>query len=99
MEIFLQAHDERNYHIFYCMLEGMTVDEKRKLGLSRARDYTYLTIVSPFNHHFWCSYSISKYIGLFLMVISFFFIIHFRVNVQSVMAEMTRKSTPTSALQ
>ncbi|XP_075871183.1 unconventional myosin-VIIa-like [Nelusetta ayraudi] len=39
-----QAHDERNYHIFYCMLEGMTAEEKRKLGLSRARDYTYLTI-------------------------------------------------------
>uniref|UniRef100_A0A8C4EBN6 Myosin VIIAa n=1 Tax=Dicentrarchus labrax TaxID=13489 RepID=A0A8C4EBN6_DICLA len=39
-----QAHDERNYHIFYCMLKGMTVDEKKKLGLSKATDYTYLTI-------------------------------------------------------
>lgn len=58
VEIFLQAHDERNYHIFYCMLEGMTVDEKRKLGLSRARDYTYLTIVSPVSQQ----YSILKYI-------------------------------------
>lgn len=28
----------------------MTADEKRKLGLSRARDYTYLTIVSPAAH-------------------------------------------------
>ncbi len=42
----LQAYDERNYHIFYCMLKGMTADEKKKLGLSKATDYTYLTIVS-----------------------------------------------------
>uniref|UniRef100_A0A3B3XX06 Myosin VIIAa n=1 Tax=Poecilia mexicana TaxID=48701 RepID=A0A3B3XX06_9TELE len=41
-----QAYDERNYHIFYCMLKGMTADEKKKLGLSKATDYTYLTIVS-----------------------------------------------------
>lgn len=41
----LQACDERNYHIFYCMLNGMTPDEKKKLGLSQAGDYTYLTMV------------------------------------------------------
>ncbi|XP_026865148.2 myosin VIIAa [Electrophorus electricus] len=39
-----QAQDERNYHIFYCMLKGMTPDQKKKLGLSKATDYTYLTI-------------------------------------------------------
>uniref|UniRef100_UPI003AADE5E4 unconventional myosin-VIIa-like n=1 Tax=Centroberyx gerrardi TaxID=166262 RepID=UPI003AADE5E4 len=39
-----QARDERNYHIFYCMLKGMTPEEKKKLGLSKATDYTYLTI-------------------------------------------------------
>uniref|UniRef100_A0A4W6CJ42 Myosin VIIAa n=1 Tax=Lates calcarifer TaxID=8187 RepID=A0A4W6CJ42_LATCA len=39
-----QAYDERNYHIFYCMLKGMTADEKKKLGLSKATDYAYLTI-------------------------------------------------------
>ncbi|XP_034095609.1 myosin VIIAa isoform X2 [Gymnodraco acuticeps] len=39
-----QAHDERNYHVFYCMLKGMTPEEKKKLGLSRASDYTYLTM-------------------------------------------------------
>ncbi|XP_072248123.1 myosin VIIAa [Leuresthes tenuis] len=39
-----QAYDERNYHIFYCMLKGMTADEKKKLGLNKATDYTYLTI-------------------------------------------------------
>lgn len=44
--ILLQAYDERNYHIFYCMLNGMSEDEKKTLGLSKATDYTYLTIVS-----------------------------------------------------
>ncbi|KAM6932581.1 myosin VIIAa isoform 1-T1 [Lycodopsis pacificus] len=39
-----QARDERNYHVFYCMLKGMTAEEKRKLGLSKATDYTYLTM-------------------------------------------------------
>ncbi|XP_029302744.1 LOW QUALITY PROTEIN: myosin VIIAa [Cottoperca gobio] len=39
-----QAHDERNYHVFYCMLKGMTAEEKKKLGLSKATDYTYLTM-------------------------------------------------------
>ncbi|XP_049339672.1 myosin VIIAa isoform X2 [Astyanax mexicanus] len=39
-----QARDERNYHIFYCMLKGMTSDQKKKLGLGKATDYTYLTI-------------------------------------------------------
>ncbi|KAG1930768.1 unconventional myosin-VIIa [Pimephales promelas] len=41
-----QARDERNYHIFYCMLKGMTPDQKKKLGLGKAADYTYLTIGS-----------------------------------------------------
>uniref|UniRef100_A0A8C1T6Q8 Myosin VIIAa n=1 Tax=Cyprinus carpio TaxID=7962 RepID=A0A8C1T6Q8_CYPCA len=41
-----QARDERNYHIFYCMLKGMTPDQKKKLGLGKATDYTYLTIVN-----------------------------------------------------
>ena len=38
-----QAHDERNYHIFYCMLAGMTADEKKKLDVYSAKDYWYLT--------------------------------------------------------
>uniref|UniRef100_A0A667XZ20 Myosin VIIAa n=1 Tax=Myripristis murdjan TaxID=586833 RepID=A0A667XZ20_9TELE len=45
-----QARDERNYHIFYCMLKGMTPEQKKKLGLSKATDYTYLTIVSDSGH-------------------------------------------------
>lgn len=43
---FLQNPDERNYHIFYCMLRGMAPDMKAKLGLGLATDYSYLTMVS-----------------------------------------------------
>lgn len=41
----LQAPDERNYHVFYCMLEGMSADQKKKLGLGQASDYNYLAMV------------------------------------------------------
>ncbi|XP_041270027.1 unconventional myosin-VIIa isoform X3 [Onychostruthus taczanowskii] len=39
-----QAQDERNYHVFYCMLRGMTVEQKKKLGLGKATDYNYLAM-------------------------------------------------------
>ncbi|KAF6104975.1 myosin VIIA [Phyllostomus discolor] len=39
-----QAPDERNYHVFYCMLEGMGEDQKKKLGLGQAVDYNYLAM-------------------------------------------------------
>ncbi|XP_066501283.1 unconventional myosin-VIIa isoform X2 [Hoplias malabaricus] len=39
-----QAPDERNYHIFYCMLKGMSAEQKTKLGLGLATDYNYLTM-------------------------------------------------------
>uniref|UniRef100_A0A671TT54 Myosin VIIA n=1 Tax=Sparus aurata TaxID=8175 RepID=A0A671TT54_SPAAU len=39
-----QNPDERNYHIFYCMLRGMAPDMKAKLGLGLATDYSYLTM-------------------------------------------------------
>ncbi|NP_703203.1 unconventional myosin-VIIa isoform 2 [Rattus norvegicus] len=39
-----QAPDERNYHVFYCMLEGMNEEEKKKLGLGQAADYNYLAM-------------------------------------------------------
>ncbi|XP_056586793.1 unconventional myosin-VIIa [Triplophysa dalaica] len=39
-----QAPEERNYHIFYCVLAGMSPDQKTKLGLGLATDYTYLTM-------------------------------------------------------
>lgn len=41
-----QAHDERNYHIFYCMLAGLAADELQELELTKATDYYYLTQVS-----------------------------------------------------
>uniref|UniRef100_A0A3Q4H493 Myosin VIIAb n=1 Tax=Neolamprologus brichardi TaxID=32507 RepID=A0A3Q4H493_NEOBR len=44
--LLLQAPDERNYHIFYCMLKGMAPEMKSKLGLGLATDYAYLTMGS-----------------------------------------------------
>lgn len=38
-----QAHGERNYHIFYCMLAGLSAKEKASLELGDAVSYTYLT--------------------------------------------------------
>ncbi|UJR09223.1 hypothetical protein I4U23_013470 [Adineta vaga] len=37
-----QARDERNYHVFYCMLAGMSKEEKQQLDLTAASDYIYL---------------------------------------------------------
>ncbi|KAI9528569.1 Unconventional myosin-VIIa [Dissostichus eleginoides] len=39
-----QAPDERNYHVFYCILKGMAPEMKIKLGLGLASDYSYLTM-------------------------------------------------------
>lgn len=33
--------------MFYCMLAGMSQEQKRKLGLGQATDYNYLAMVSP----------------------------------------------------
>ncbi|XP_037537916.1 unconventional myosin-VIIa [Nematolebias whitei] len=37
-----QALEERNYHIFYCMLAGITPEERKTLGLGYAKDYNFL---------------------------------------------------------
>uniref|UniRef100_A0A674CKP7 Unconventional myosin-VIIa-like n=1 Tax=Salmo trutta TaxID=8032 RepID=A0A674CKP7_SALTR len=37
-----QAMEERNYHIFYCMLTGMTTEQKRNLCLGDASEFNYL---------------------------------------------------------
>ncbi|XP_048201605.1 unconventional myosin-VIIb [Perognathus longimembris pacificus] len=39
-----QAPEERNYHIFYCMLMGMNAEEKSLLGLGTPSEYHYLTM-------------------------------------------------------
>ncbi|XP_035997446.1 unconventional myosin-VIIb [Fundulus heteroclitus] len=39
-----QAPEERNYHIFYYMLMGMSQDQKKILSLGTAAEYKYLTM-------------------------------------------------------
>uniref|UniRef100_A0A4W3JEX2 Myosin VIIBb n=1 Tax=Callorhinchus milii TaxID=7868 RepID=A0A4W3JEX2_CALMI len=39
-----QAPEERNYHIFYCLLMGMSADQKKLLNLGTAGEYKYLTM-------------------------------------------------------
>ncbi|KAL1023382.1 hypothetical protein UPYG_G00040140 [Umbra pygmaea] len=39
-----QASEERNYHIFYCMLMGMPAEQKKILSLGTASEYNYLTM-------------------------------------------------------
>lgn len=45
-----QNPEERNYHIFYCLLSGLGKDDKKKLELGDATQYKYLTGVSLKNH-------------------------------------------------
>uniref|UniRef100_UPI0037E7D6D8 unconventional myosin-VIIb n=1 Tax=Semicossyphus pulcher TaxID=241346 RepID=UPI0037E7D6D8 len=39
-----QAPEERNYHIFYYMLMGMSDEQKKMLSLGNAAEYNYLTM-------------------------------------------------------
>lgn len=41
--IVYQMPEERNYHIFYRLLAGLTADEKARLHLTVAKDYHYLS--------------------------------------------------------
>ncbi|VDL70133.1 unnamed protein product [Nippostrongylus brasiliensis] len=38
-----QSQGERNYHIFYCLLAGLSAEERRHLELTKASDFFYLT--------------------------------------------------------
>lgn len=49
-----QSQDERNYHIFYCLLAGLSKEEKQRLELGDASQYRYLTGVSIFSILFKC---------------------------------------------
>ncbi|KAI3375240.1 hypothetical protein L3Q82_021746, partial [Scortum barcoo] len=38
-----QALEERNYHVFYCMLAGVTAEERKTLSLRDAKEYKFLS--------------------------------------------------------
>ena len=46
---FLQAADERNYHVFYEMLKGLDATTKSRFGLGNAERYFYLNQVGNTN--------------------------------------------------
>ena len=51
----MQMHDERNYHIFYCMLAGLSPQEKQQLEVKDATDYFYLIQVTKSHFKVNCS--------------------------------------------
>ena len=44
--ICFQAKNERNYHVFYYLLEGSSTQEKKELHLQPPETYRYLNQVS-----------------------------------------------------
>ena len=44
--LLLQAPEERNYHVFYEMLEELSDEQKSKYGLQTAPKYFYLNQVN-----------------------------------------------------
>ncbi|XP_061707587.1 myosin-VIIa isoform X2 [Cydia pomonella] len=43
-----QGNDERNYHVFYCLLAGLSKEEKKKLELGEPKEYRYLSMGGSF---------------------------------------------------
>ncbi|MEQ2205310.1 hypothetical protein XENOCAPTIV_015398, partial [Xenoophorus captivus] len=41
--------EERNYHIFYCLMAGTTSEERKALNLEYSKEYVYLTKVFQIN--------------------------------------------------
>lgn len=68
-----QSLDERNYHIFYCMLAGLSKEEKLKLELEEASSYKYLTGVRSRSRGRMDDETTNDCPVRFLFVLSFFF--------------------------
>ncbi|XP_038206481.1 myosin-VIIa [Zerene cesonia] len=47
--IVFQGPEERNYHVFYCLLAGLSKEEKKKLELGEASEYRYLSAGGNFS--------------------------------------------------
>ncbi|XP_050670473.1 myosin-VIIa [Leptidea sinapis] len=47
--IVFQGPEERNYHIFYCLLAGLSREEKKKLELGDPSEYRYLSAGGNFS--------------------------------------------------
>ena len=51
--IVTHAAEERNYHVFYEILQGLRSEEKERYGLTSAENYFYLNQVSVVFHSRW----------------------------------------------